>query len=278
MSLPCTITDMAKLATSVSRSRQNRYDQYLSGVDRLKGPAPTNPFKWYRLNANLTLQDLAGHTGCSKQALIRLEQGTFTEPIDRVLNFWLEHGSRYLPESTDGSSNGTVTYPEMMQRYEKYQEVIRKRHALIFGPMPLLAEFRRNVDKHPFALLRSLWTHPETKQCLGTMNVTECSKLLCLPQSVLDYFDSKINRQGSVPKPLVLALRQNGYSQNEVAIFEQAYFDHRNWKLNHIKPEEYEAAQAVLNDWRAELLKSYTQGSNVDGAGVSTNGETEQVG
>lgn len=245
---------MAKLAT---RQRQDRYKAYINAVARVKGPAPTNPFRVLRLNANLTIQDLTELTGVSKQAIIRLEQGTYSEPVDRVLNFWIEQGARY---------NQDTDYVSLVNRYEHYQEVIRKRHARIFGNMPMHSWFKQHLDQHPFTLLRSLWQDPESLSDtpLGSMNVTECSKLLCIPQSVLDHFDNRIVRQGSVPKPLITALRQNGYRSDELFIFEQAYTDYRNFAINGVTPEETEAASKAAEppvgnqtkgSWVNEILK-----------------------
>lgn len=214
---------------SPHRRKQERFETYLAAVAKVHGPAPTNPFRWLRLNANLTLQELCDLTGISKQACIRLEQGTYAEPIERVMNFWIDSGSRY---------NQDTDYVELMDRYEKYQRVIRRRHSLIFGPMPMLHVFRRSLDQHPLTTLRSLWTNPETLEVMGTMSVTECAKLLCIPQSVLDHFNNKIVRQGSVPKPFINALKDNGYHALDIRTFEQAYTEYRAFAVNGITPEE----------------------------------------
>jgi transcriptional regulator with XRE-family HTH domain len=227
---------MARLAT---RQRESRINTYLEAVNSLHGPDPTNPFRWLRLNANLTLNELCELTGVSKQAMIRLEQGTYAEPIERVMEFWLTNASRY---------NQDTDYVELTNKYERYKAVMRKRHSRIFGSMPVLDAFHRRIDKHPFVTLRSLWQNPETQQVLGTMNVTECSKLLCIPQSVLDHFQNKVARQQTVPQPLLEALRDNGYGSDDLSVFSQAYEDHRRWILHHVTPAEHHATKP-LDEW-----------------------------
>ena len=160
------------------------------------GPPPINPFKSLRESANLTLVEFAAYTGVSKQALIRLEQGTYADPLPTVLDAVIQ--------------DYTVSYLELVNVYEQFQVNMRKRHHRYFGNII----FKLNdADPmiHPMRVIR------------GNYNPTEVAKALCLPQATLEHFERKAKHQQSVPKVIDSVLREIGYYAHEVLMFEQAY-------------------------------------------------------
>jgi transcriptional regulator with XRE-family HTH domain len=174
------------------------------------GPPPTNPFK--RLRGNLTLEALANRIGVSKQALIRLEQGTFNEPLPNVLSFWV---------TERGYSELSLT-----DEYTEYQRLVRARHWHYFGPI-LHAEF--NVETHPFRQLRH-----NVK-----VNPSEVAKALCIPQGTLNHFEKKWRTQQTVPKLLVDVLQIIGYPYEDVLLFCSTY---KIWRQNNLNGTVVEGA------------------------------------
>lgn len=164
------------------------------------GPAPINPFRTLRAENNLTIKDLCQRTYVSKQAVIRLEQGTFNEPLPSVLDWFVK--SYGLSEL------------ELCDRYAEYQNEVRKRHHHLFGPDLRVP----NDTVHPFRYLRDKIN----------FSITEVSKALCVPQSALDRFEKKWRVQKTVPRTLTTALYGAGYSGHDLAIFQRQYEVFRN--------------------------------------------------
>lgn len=159
-------------------------------------------FKTLRLQHDLTLVDLGNRVGVSKQALIRLEQGTFPKPLEPVLDFWVD--------------NYGYSYLQILDAYDGYRTVQRQSHPRLFGPLSVVTT---KSAPHPFRQIRA------------SFGLTECAKLLCVPQATLQHFEKKWRTQQSVPKELRSALHDNGYLNSELVYFCEAYNFWRNRQL-----------------------------------------------
>lgn len=217
-------------------SSVKRMDRYLNAVHLVQGdPIVFNPFKQLRTTGRFTLpqytqedltldvttgytiQELADLAGISKQALIRTEQGCYTEPPERIVDYWVEKRD--------------CDYTTLTNGYFLFVTHTRRRHEKLFGAFPDLVDFQ-HARQHPMKFLRSLWTNPFDETNIGTMNITEMAKLLCLSQSMLDHFENHPRRQQTVPAPLVQALRDNTYTSYEVGQLQLAY----EWYRDYISP------------------------------------------
>lgn len=217
----------------ITEKRQARMKEYESGLRAAYGASSaSNVFKKCRNDLDLPMQTIANEAGISKQALIRTEQGTYDQPPERLIEYYEAKGFR----------------ENWLRDYEQFQVNSRAHRRKIFGVMPSLEWFTTQYPSHPFELLLSRWTNPETGKVIGTMNPTECAKLLCLNQSVLDNFINKPHRQKSVPGPLLRALRDNGYAMGHLNDFALAYDYYRGWKFNLPTRE-----RSILDELKMEL-------------------------
>ncbi len=164
-----------------------------------------NPFRSLRLENDETLQALTQKIGVSKQALIRLEQGTYADPLPVVLNYY--------------SHNYHLSEHELGLRYAAYQKNQRSNHERYFGDVRLKLEptpTPENLSQsHPLRLLR------------GNLSLTQVAKDLCIPQATLTYFERNVVQQKSVPKVLCQVLREVGHYASEVQALHVAYINYR---------------------------------------------------
>lgn len=186
--------------------RDERYKAYLNHPAH--DPYPTNPFRSFRLAHNLGVGETADLIGISKQAYIRTEQGMFTEPPDAIVK-WFSH-------------KWTLSERDLIADYEDFQLEVRSRHHRLFGDMG----FALLGTVHPLIRLLSSWEDPDGVP-LGSMNVTECAKLLCLSQPLLNNWLKHDKKQVIVPVPFTNALLQSGYSKHEIDLLRLAYSDYR---------------------------------------------------
>jgi DNA-binding XRE family transcriptional regulator len=174
------------------------------------GPPPENPFRALRLLCNLTLDDLAGVAYVSRQALIRLEQGTYWEPLPTVIDYWTKYYQSY-----PGLRDRTVTMASLQDSYLYYQEQQRKRHHHYFGPELAID---CTTYKHPLRQLKEFEDY----------TTTQVSKALCLPQATLQHWEKKWATQQTVPSHFQTVLGEVGYSHRAVGEFCANY---REWRL-----------------------------------------------
>lgn len=209
---------MARIERNVAnKQRTTRYKEYLDSVESFWDTPPiTNPYAQARHLLDLTLVEAASATGVSKQALIRLEQGVPDKPIGPVTSYYV--GSLYRHEGYD--------YLDFINGYEQYQVSQRQRNYKLFGDrIPLGTSFR--YDVHTLTQLLAMWCFPVGNAVGGSLNPTECAKLLCINQSILDHWVNKPHRQQSVPTAFMEALRTNGYRQVDLQQVIDAYEIHR---------------------------------------------------
>ncbi len=153
----------------------------------------TNPFKRIRLEEDLTIVELAKRTGITKQALIRLEQGTFPEALPTALQYF--------------SANFHLSELELHNEYKAYQHSVRASHPRYFGDVRTKLESPLDPENitqsHPLRLLR------------GPVSPTVVAKDLCIPQATLVYFERNVIQQKSVPKILITVMREVGHFKSE---------------------------------------------------------------
>lgn len=164
------------------------------------GAPPVNLFKSLRQNLDLSHEQLGRLMLLSKQALIRLEQGTFERPLPTAVDWWV--------------NNHGISELQLVDAYEGFQEAVRARHTRLLGP---LVSVTCVGSPHPLRQVRKEYS------------LSEVSKMLCLPQATLQYFEKKWRIQKSVPKALTRVLRETGYYHSEVATFVS---DYAEWRGN----------------------------------------------
>lgn len=171
------------------------------------GPKPINIFTELRNKLGLSHQQLATRLRLSKQALIRLEQGTFNQPLPTVVDYYVKsHGYNEL---------------ELTDAYEGYRQSMRKRHRILFGyQLQVITE----VSEHPFRQLRFK----------ANLNPSEVAKSLCIPQATIQHFERKWKQQKTVPKDLQQAMHDIGYTHNQIAAFCNDYHYWREQMIRRI--------------------------------------------
>lgn len=174
----------------------------------LYGIEPLNPFTRLRSDLGVSLNRLATICHVDRKALSRLENGTYTNPLPSMVDFWVNRGS-----ATEG---------ELLTDYEEFQFLQRRRHEFYLGPS-------LNVDlagMHPLRQLRFNRPSLVSNEPLP-VGISEFSEALCLPLDTVQYFEKKWRQQQSVPKQIKLVFNQIGYSREAIATFEQRY---KQWR------------------------------------------------
>lgn len=168
---------------------------------------PTNPFSAIRAKHDFTVQGFADLCQVSKQAIIRLEQGTFNEP---------------LPSVVDYCTNVLgVNWSDLVGDYETFQHLQRARYPRLFGAIP----YDWVADVHPMRWLRG--NAPVTP-----LTPTEVAKALCFSQATLVHWERHPKLQQSVPKQFCEILNEIGYSAEEVRRVQSAYKGYRIYISN----------------------------------------------
>ena len=191
-----------------------RYSAHEDYLTNLHGPQILSPFKEYRTNAGLSLQGLSIQTGLSKNALVRAEQGTFSNPLPALSEFW----QRRL----------NISEFEILNAYEDYQFYMRKRNFHYFGSELL---YDHSLSEHPFRQLRQNRVSRVDGLPLP-VGPDEVARALCLPVDTIRYFEKKFRLQQSVPKAILGTLIFIGYSRSDVHEFSKVY---EIWRTERIK-------------------------------------------
>lgn len=161
-----------------------------------------NPFRSLRVAARMTLGELSTNSKIDIRSLSRSEYGMYTNPLPALVEYWVRRGS---------ISEGVLT-----SEYEYYKIAVRRHHRLLFGPT---LDFSLTSNIHPMRQFRAQ----------HDFGLVELCKALCLPMDTLQYFEKKWRNQQSVPKGVLLALNQAGYSQFQLRRFQDEY---KKWRLN----------------------------------------------
>lgn len=171
---------------------------------------PDNPFRKLRISEGISQYDLAKRTGLSKHAILRLEQGCFAEPLPTVIQYF-----------TDGMGHLSrpVSKTYLLEAYRDFQYAVRKSNAGCLGHNLMLILPTCPVGIHPLTYLRE--GHG--------INPTALSKLLCISQSTVVYFEKRSLNQATVPAQLISALHDAEYTEEETDLLISKYSDYRAW-------------------------------------------------
>lgn len=169
-----------------------------------------NPMKALRERLGWTQEDVARFADCSKNLVIRMEQGCYPEPPPVLLNFFL-HNPRVR------NAIGQVDRLEVLAQYRQFQKETRIEHYGRLDPnYSFLLEFDLETDtpKHPFIAWRAL----------TGLNPTQIAKYYCLHQALIYKFEKQHYLLNSLPQPLVDALIESGYGPVIISRLEDAFF------------------------------------------------------
>jgi transcriptional regulator with XRE-family HTH domain len=155
-----------------------------------------NPFKSLRLKEGATLGEVATYARIDIRAVSRSEHGLYSRPLPALVDYWV--------------NKGVISEGILVTEYEDYQIAHRRRNHRCFGN-DLSFDLSNRI--HP---LRQLRAKPGYQ-------LLEFCKALCLPLDTIQYFEKKWRVQISVPKGLLLALNQCGYSRLELKEFQDSY-------------------------------------------------------
>ena len=201
-----------KLSTLAEQRRLEAEQLHLT---KLHGPPPVCCFKTYRLHSGLSLQALVTATHLSKNAIVRAENGTYTNPLPSLVSFW---------ERKLGLSESEIT-----DAYCEFQYYQRLRHFHYFG-INLQNGYNTFVNVHPFRQLRKQRIAYHDLEIIPT-GLDPVSRALCIPIDTLRYWEKKFRQQQTVPKLVIGVLLRIGYTQSEVQQFCRDYGDWRRENL-----------------------------------------------
>ena len=199
-----------QLKAQASANQRLVLEQYADQLATVNSKGFSSPFKEMRQDKHpgTTITELSRIIGISKQALIRNEQCTYTEPLPVALIYWAAQG-----------------YDKwwIREEYTEFQAAMRKENIRMFGDLlPLLPYYSKTlteVPAHPFSNI------------LGDGSTTSLSKTLCLPQATLDYFLRNPIVQKSIPKCLIDVLQEIGYTNKELEVFNTRYDQYREYLI-----------------------------------------------
>lgn len=166
----------------------------------------SNPFRDLRTRQGISQYELARRVGCTKHAILRLEQGMFENPLPVVVGYFL---------STENVSQGSL-----YSGYQSFQIATREANARFLGPINDERLADCPATTHPLTWLRAQ-QRPE-------MSLTEVAKRLCISQSVVGYFEKRSVHQHTVPEQLITALHDADYTEAETDALSDAYCAYRS--------------------------------------------------
>lgn len=182
----------------------------------------SNPFRELRLRQGISQYELARRIGCSKHAILRLEQGMYYEPLPSVIDYFISHNPTTLNRLT------------LLQEYQDFQVSIRTLNSRLLGDL-ILELTACPVGTHPLTYLR---------ESRG-INLTELAKRLCISQSTAGYFEKSPIHQKTVPEQLIHALWDADYTEQETDALKEAYAGYREWVIEQRNPKADVSNEAV---------------------------------
>ena len=171
---------------------------------------PDNPFRKLRKAEGISQYELARRLGLTKHAILRLEQGCFADPLPSVVTYFVE---------AQGNHTKPVSKTYLLDAYREFQYETRRSNAHCLGYNLNLTLPNCPVGIHPLTYLRE--GHG--------INPTALSKLLCISQSTIVYFEKRSLNQATVPAQLVTALHDAEYTEEETNLLAQKYDEYRDW-------------------------------------------------
>lgn len=171
-----------------------------------------NPFQLLRTQKGWSQNECAKFIGVDVRAIARLEHGLYTAPLPSAVSFWVNLGA--------------INVPELLTAYEDFVYATRRDNYRHFGNLHI----NLSDGVHPWRNIRA------SKNPLPSASLTGCAKVMCVPLDTLQFWEKKWRTQKTVPKSILLALNQMGYTQIELAKFSEAYVAWRNIHLADAKP------------------------------------------
>jgi DNA-binding XRE family transcriptional regulator len=173
-----------------------------------------NPFQRLRESQNWSQSECAKHIGINVRAIARLECGLYTNPLPSAVDYWT-------------TNRGLITIPELLTEYEDFVFNSRQSNHRLFGTLHV----NLSSGVHPWRNIRAR-LNPDPAATLSG-----CAKAMCIPLDTLQFWEKKWRTQKSVPKVLLLALNQMGYTQVELDKFKEIYKSWREIHLDDAKPK-----------------------------------------
>jgi DNA-binding XRE family transcriptional regulator len=160
-----------------------------------------NPIKVYREANGWTLETLATKVGCSKQLVIRTEQGCYPKIPPAIVDFFAYNPTvKVRPDTT-----------LIQVEYREYQTEVRISN---YGTLYAGFNFSRVADSvHPFTAWRES----------SDLNLTQVCKMFCLHPATIFKFEKQPYLVNSLPQPLVEALNESGYNEQVCFDLSAAY-------------------------------------------------------
>ena len=166
-----------------------------------------NPFRRLRTRQGISQYELARRCGISKHAVLRLEQGTFANPLPSVVNYFTTSFPKDYP-----------TPALLVSQYSDFQYEVRSSNSRLFGN--IIDELKTlPVGTHPLVYLR-------TNRGISSTGV---AKQLCIAQNTVYYFENSPIHQHTVPEQLIHALWDADYTEAETDALKEAYAEFRSW-------------------------------------------------
>lgn len=169
---------------------------------------PANPLRQARLEARLSLDQLARKANVSRQLIIRAEQGVYADPPPRLLDVIMDLAA---VEVLFGGDREVVYHV-----YHAFQTATRKAN---FDRLSKTFDFRSvPVGVHPFVdwRLRS-----------GIRARIGPAKYYCVHPALLHKYEVQPHLVQSTPGDLQRALRESGYSSELLDALEDAYYTYK---------------------------------------------------
>lgn len=173
-----------------------------------------NPFEHLRVSRGWSQNECAAKIGVDVRAIARLEHGLYTAPLPSAVSYWVNLGA--------------INVPELLTAYEDFVYATRRDNYRHFGNLHV----NLSDGVHPWRNIRA------SKNPLPSASLTGCAKVMCVPLDTLQFWEKKWRTQKTVPKSILLALNQMGYTQIELAKFSEVYVAWRNIHLADAKPTQ----------------------------------------
>lgn len=195
-----------------------------SHYQRIRPVEVENPLRQARKVCRLTIDQVVLKTGLSKSYIIKQEQGTYEEPSELLLNFYLSILGPYK-----------FWRVEARKKYRAFQSAVRiANYGVLKEPFPLKKYLSTLNDKktvqHPLEFWREVSHHAKGQH----PNLNLISKSLCIQQALLYKFEHQAHLVNSVPEPLIHALLEAGYSSETISGFDLAFHEYKRYLRNQV--------------------------------------------
>lgn len=174
-----------------------------------------NPLRSLRESANLSLVEMADRAGVTSQALMRAEQGVYSSPSPSILDaLWGE------ADANDAAVSDLYDYGVLLADYHNFQKLTRQdNYGSLEEPFTFLDTGGLSSIEHPFVdwRLRS-----------GITARIQISKRFCVHPALIFKFEMQPYLCMTIPKELVRALLESGYTETTMEEFAGAYATYKH--------------------------------------------------